>query len=328
MIRKCIVCAEERSARHEPLIPSEFPERPWQKVGMDLFYDNGKWYMVVCDYYSRYPEVVTLQSLRGDEVVKHLKSIFARHGVPELVYSDNGTQFSPSTSSQFQEFARDYEFAHSTSSPIFPQSNGFAENSVKIVKKILKKNKDPFKALMEYRASPLSNGYSPAELLFGRKIRTVLPCLPSLLEPAAVDGSRIKQWEERRRDQQKGYYDRRHGAREKNLEKGEKVWVRDRREWGVIIEKANAPRSYWVQTENGKYRRNSYDLESVGMMVEEEMDPDFEFDEASQGEPENVMEAQPEAGDDQPLPQRSAAEQSRYGRRYQWTDRYVYGLGV
>ncbi len=56
-----------------------------------------------------------------------------------------------------------------TSSPHFPQSNGEAERAVPTIKNLPKKSCDPYLALMAYRAAPLANGYSPSELLMGRK---------------------------------------------------------------------------------------------------------------------------------------------------------------
>ena len=52
------------------------------------------------------------------------------------------------------------------------------------IKNALKKEKDPAKALVSYRATPLENGYSPAEMLFGRKIRTTVPVFPDQLKPS------------------------------------------------------------------------------------------------------------------------------------------------
>ena len=48
--------------RKELMIPMDLPEYPWQKVGADLFYLNGANYLVVVDYYLRYPEIVKLTS--------------------------------------------------------------------------------------------------------------------------------------------------------------------------------------------------------------------------------------------------------------------------
>ncbi|UYV61429.1 K02A2.6-like [Cordylochernes scorpioides] len=180
-VRKCSVCIQEAVSKHEPLIPTNFPTRPWQKIGMDLFKFENKWYLVDIDYYSRFPEMTQLDRLTANVVVRSCKSIFARHGIPETVVSDNGTQFGAAR--EFANFARQYGFQHVTSSPRFPQSNGMAEAGVKIAKLILKKNQDPSLGLLEYRSTPLENGYSPAELLMGRKLRTTLPIAPENLNP-------------------------------------------------------------------------------------------------------------------------------------------------
>jgi transposase InsO family protein len=111
----------------------------------------------------------------AEAVITHCKSIFTRHGVPETVIRDNGPQFMRVNTSKFTAFAKEYGFNHITSSFRYPQSNGFAEAGVKIIKMTLKKKGDVYKALMKCHATPLFNGYSLAELLMGRKLRTTLP---------------------------------------------------------------------------------------------------------------------------------------------------------
>ena len=137
-------------------------------------------YLIVVDYYSSYIEVARLSSTTSKSVVQHLRSIFSRHGIPEIILSDNGPQFA---SSCFQSFSKEYGFTHSTSSPKYPQANGAAERAVKTVKSLLSKNHDPYLAMLCYRATPLENEFSPAELLMGWKIRTTLPVLPKILNP-------------------------------------------------------------------------------------------------------------------------------------------------
>ncbi|UYV73367.1 hypothetical protein LAZ67_10002871 [Cordylochernes scorpioides] len=158
-VRKCSVCIQEAVSKHEPLIPTNFPSRPWQKIGMDLFKFENKWYLVVIDYYSRFPEMIQLDRLTASVV-----------------------------------------------------SNGMAEAGVKIAKLILKKNQDPSLGLLEYRSTPLENGYSPAELLMGRKLRTTLPIAPENLNPKLVDSQTLKRKEGKRRKDMKSIYDRRCGA--------------------------------------------------------------------------------------------------------------------
>ncbi len=166
MIDSCDTCARERTNSRETLLPSEFPSRPWSSVAADLFQMESKQYLVVVDYFSRFFEVAKLTSTTSEAVVEHFKSIFARHGIPEVVRSDNGLQFAFEC---FRMFAQVWGFSHVTSSPHFPQSNREAERAVRTIKNLLKKSGDPYLALMAYRAAPLANGYSPSELLMGRK---------------------------------------------------------------------------------------------------------------------------------------------------------------
>lgn len=162
-------------------MPTELPQRPWQKLGADLFTLKGKMYLVVIDYYSRYVEVANISLTKSADVTVHLQSMFAHHGVPETLVTDNGPQFAAHS---FSTFAANYGFKHVTSSPKFPQSNGEAERAVQTAKNLLTKAEDPYLALLSYRSTPLQNGFSPAELLMGRRLRTTVPTLPSLLNPS------------------------------------------------------------------------------------------------------------------------------------------------
>ena len=101
----------------------------------------------------------------SSEVISHIKSIFAKYGVPQEVVSDNGPSYS---SLEYKQFAAKYGFTHTTSSPRYPQSNGEAERAVKTVKSFLKKSDDSYLALLIYRSTPLHNGFSPSELLMSR----------------------------------------------------------------------------------------------------------------------------------------------------------------
>ena len=72
----------------------------------------------------------------SEEVVLHTRSIFAQHGIPEMVISDNGPQFACDT---YAKFAHKYGFDHITSSPHYPQCNREAERVVQMVKSLLQK---------------------------------------------------------------------------------------------------------------------------------------------------------------------------------------------
>ena len=110
--------------------------------------------------------------MTSPDVVICLNSIFARHGIPDQLLSDNGPQFSASS---FTKFAEEYGFTHITTSPRYPQANG----QVQTMNTLLKKAADPYKALMAYHFPPLESGIIPAELLMGRKsAQESLPCQP------------------------------------------------------------------------------------------------------------------------------------------------------
>lgn len=256
MISSCNTCAINRQEVREPLMSSSFPSRPWERLGMDLFEYNGKTYLIVVDYYSRWVEIKALHGQSSNAVIISLKEIFSVHGIPDLVVSDNGPQFA---NEQFRKFAEEYGFTHTTSSPRYPQANGEAERAVRTVKALLKKNSDIQLALLSYRASPLRNGLAPSELLMGRKLKTQVPTLPHTLLPNVQreDLELVREKEEKYRSSQMLNYDRRHASRDlPELQPGDSVWIRDMSRYGKVTKRAQQPRSYHVQTEHGTLRRN------------------------------------------------------------------------
>ena len=96
-----------------------------------MFQWKQETFLVIVDYYSQFIEIARLNSLTAREVITRMKSIFARHGIPETVVSDNGLQYA---SEEYKKFAEAYQFKHVTSSPYFPQSNGEAERAVRTVR--------------------------------------------------------------------------------------------------------------------------------------------------------------------------------------------------
>ena len=220
---------------------------------MDIFEWKKASYLLLVDYYSRYIEIAKLSRPTSGEVIMHTKSIFARHGIPETVISDNGPQFS---SKEFSQFADKYCFVHVTSSPYFPQSNGEAERAVQTIKQLLKKAEDPYVALLAYRNTPLHLGYSPAQLLMCRRLRTSVPTIRSLREPEIPDKFTVSQHDKKEKDRQKTNYDSRHRVTDlKPLTPGDCIWLPDQQSEGQVISE-DTPRSYNVETPNGIYRRN------------------------------------------------------------------------
>ena len=152
MVSSCRVCATHRINKLEPLCPIVFPERPWKVVGTDLFYSKSVDYLLVVDYFSRYVKVAVLRKNKtASEIIRALKAIFARNGIPGKVRSDNGPQYD---SQEYSHFAREWGFQIAPGSPRYAKSNSEAE---KAVQNILKKEKDKEIALLVYRSTPLLN---------------------------------------------------------------------------------------------------------------------------------------------------------------------------
>ena len=151
LVTNCTTCCKFRSQRAEPLLPTTLPDLPWQKVGTDLFEWKKSNYLLLVDYYSRWIEIARIERTTADCVISHTSSIFARHGIPEVIISDNGPQFA---SESYSRFAKDYGFLHFTSSPYHPEGNGEAERAVQTIKNLLRKAEDPYRALLAYRSTP------------------------------------------------------------------------------------------------------------------------------------------------------------------------------
>jgi len=132
------------------------------------------------DYLSGYFEVDRLSSKRVTDIVYCMKQQFARHGIPDTVFSDN----SPFGALEFKQFAKSYEFVHQTSSPRYSQSNGRVENAVKVAKRLMTKaledKADPFLALFDWRNTLSEQRHqSPAQILFGRRHQNMCVSHPS-----------------------------------------------------------------------------------------------------------------------------------------------------
>ena len=110
-------------------------------------------------------------------MIKELGLIFTEPGRPFILRSDNGPCYS---SREFHNFLSFYQVDHATSSPHYPQSNGFAEALVGIAKKLMEKSVKDGKpwnyGLMQYRTTPISSTLpSPLEMLTGRRPHSTLP---------------------------------------------------------------------------------------------------------------------------------------------------------
>ncbi|XP_045761442.1 uncharacterized protein K02A2.6-like [Maniola jurtina] len=253
MVSRCETCIRfSNNNKKETLMPHVVPELPWEKVGVDLFQLDGCNYMIVIDYYSKFPEIDFLRCTTSESIIDKLKQIFSRHGIPKEVFSDGGPQFS---SDSFKNFARKYDFKHTMSSPEYPQSNGMVEREVQTIKKLLKKalyeKRDPYLAILEFRNTPISNTIaSPAENLFNRKLRGIIPMTKKAFNPK-VDRN-LRRNLVHRQEKDRFYYNR-NKVNLRNLELGEHVFFKTGRVWkkGIIKGKIY-DRTYKILSQNGR----------------------------------------------------------------------------
>ena len=137
LVSRCSLCSTHRNKQQkEPLIEHEIPDTPWTKVASDLFTLCGHDDVIVTDYFSKFVEIERLPNKSSTTVINKIKKIFSQHGIPKELCTDNGPEYSAAC---FKRFAKEWDFKHTTSSPHFSQSNGFAERAIQTVKKSLLK---------------------------------------------------------------------------------------------------------------------------------------------------------------------------------------------
>ena len=150
-----------------------------QHVGLDLFSFGNKEFLICVDHWSGYPFYSHFRSLSTSSVLSTLTSWFNLFGWPTSIRSDGGPQFRGECS----HFCEIHQIRHELSAPYNPKSNGLAEAGVKSVKNILRKSvssgANAERMLYEWRNVPRSDGYSRAQLMFGRAQHTSLPTLHS-----------------------------------------------------------------------------------------------------------------------------------------------------
>lgn len=259
MVNMCETCQRFRNNKNkEPLIPHRIFGLPWFKVGMDIFEFSNQKFLLLVDYYSKYIEIALLgKKSDAETVIKNMKSIFARHGIPYEIISDNGPPFN---SSKMIEFSKNWNFNLVTSSPYCPQSNGMAERAIQTIKKLLKKcqatNSDPYMALLNLRSAPNNFGYSPAQVLMSRRLRCKLPVINERLKPRTIDSKAYC------KDLTNASKNCGKHNKASNINPNKPIYFKRAPDdlWypGSILSSLSQPRSYLVSDTQGRtYRRNS-----------------------------------------------------------------------
>ncbi|XP_026278484.2 uncharacterized protein K02A2.6-like [Frankliniella occidentalis] len=255
-IKRCQICKKflPMPAKH-PLHPHPLPNLMWEAVSMDIASVGPKDYLVMYDSYSKWLEILKLPSKSASAVVDACKNVFAIHGFPQKIVCDNN----PFNSFEFKSFAKECNSTIIFTSPHLHHSNGRAEKGVSIAKLILRKSieerSDYRDSLREYRNTEIpSMGYSPAQLMFSRKMRTTLPVTNQDLKPVVPQSVKSKMLNQQRRTEK--WYNKSARRTECNFQPGDPVIINlgnKGETWkeGNVIEKCKEPRSFLVQMKNG-----------------------------------------------------------------------------
>ena len=170
--KRCQECIKRSQVAKKPLQPHNIPEGPWRKLGMDYFNFNGNSYVLICDYFSKFPFLyrakTSFWSLRD-----HLIDLFSIEGYPDEIVSDNGPPFQ---SKEFAKFLSGLGIKHTTSSPGYPHSNGFIEHHIQMVKNMPSKSSNTRsfqEVLADLRMTRIGTGLPiPADILHGINLTT------------------------------------------------------------------------------------------------------------------------------------------------------------
>ena len=304
LVEKCDICQSQQNST--PIVQkyvSEVPPHPWHTLGSDLFYFQRIDFLVVVDYFSKYLIVRKIPNSTSSAVIKELGMIFSEFGKPQIFRSDNGPCYS---SQEFKFFMQNWLVEHRTSSSHYPQSNGLAESMVKVSKNLIEKairQELPWnQLLLDYRCTPISSEIpSPAEILFGRKLRSSISILPSQVMNDRISKQRelIAKKEGKFYTNVKDFQDR---IKALPFEAGQNVWLQNsdsrKYEEAVIREKCREPNSYMVQIPATVqcFRRNSNFIkprQSEQNSVSTDFQPTTAFPEIPQESPAFQQQAAP-----------------------------------
>ena len=253
LIGHCDTC---RQVQHAPPTFNEHSVEacyPTHIFGSDIANIEGKYHMVVVDYYSFFIYERPMPDMSSDTLILVLKTVFSESGIPTILIMDNGRQY---CSEEFKQFSLEWSFVHKTLSLYYPKGKSYAERAVSVVKEVYSKCKDNFLlGLLVHQSTPLlyaGNAKLPAEMFLGQKIATNIPYI--LFGTAALmqclRNNNDDHDHECRFEPQAGY------SCYATLIPMENVW-----EKGFIVRKViGVPDSYVVEVDGHRYRHKKCDL--------------------------------------------------------------------
>lgn len=192
--QNCTPCSIVNDKQPRSCCPWPSAKRPFERIHIDFCELNSVNYLIVADSFSKWVDINIVPNHTTDTVIECLCKLFSNWGPPDVIVSDNEKPFD---SVKFREFLTTLNIVLLHSPEYHPESNGRAENSVKICKKFLKKsNLQPvaplywilFKFLWNYRNTPnVATGKTPNELLLNFQPKTLWSQLnPKSINPVSL----------------------------------------------------------------------------------------------------------------------------------------------
>ena len=159
MVNNCDLCNKHQPAQPKlPIMQPDLPTRPWEKLGIGIFVFNGNKYLMIVDYYSRFPVIRLLSDMTSHTVCNHFTSVLAEYGLPATIIADFGSQY---ISERFKTKCAQSGITLHCSSPYHHQANSLAERSIgtckTLLRKALEEDECPYTALWIYRTTPLDD---------------------------------------------------------------------------------------------------------------------------------------------------------------------------
>lgn len=250
-VNSCLTCQEnQRAPAKAPVHSWEKTEKPWSRLHVDFAGPyQGQFFFLVVDSHSKWLEVLRVPSMTASCTIRGLRALFATHGLPHTIVSDNGGTF---ISEEFKDFLRKNQIRQVFVAPYHPSSNGQAERMVATTKQSLKKiiqgdwSTRLARFLFSQHTLPsTTTGKSPAELLMNRRLCSLLdrlhPDLNNVTKNQPIDGKRAR-----------------------SFEQGDPVYVRDYRSGGPAwtparVVESTGPVSYRAELADGEIQRRHVD---------------------------------------------------------------------
>ena len=137
-VQTCPQCQQNRQSPPEAsLHPWEWPNRSWSQVHLDFAGPfMGRMFLLAVDARSKWLEACPLTTTTSLAAIEKMRQMFANHGLPETIVTDNGPSF---TSSEFREYMKEKGVVLVNTAPYHPASNGLAERAVQTFKEGMKK---------------------------------------------------------------------------------------------------------------------------------------------------------------------------------------------